>query len=176
MLWLVNSQPEEIRGVGLAVLTPKIDIANVRVAFQNRCVANFTASRVSTEQIRKLRWFQPHQYVSVDYARQEASLTSVDFAGGQPALSYQRLETIREEPLRLQLDEFLENVRRRRAPLVGGAEGRQALQFALQILAEIARHGDRLQELATSVNASSLDEESLMKDRSFAMRGEANPR
>ena len=144
VLSLVNSEPEEIRGVGLAVLTPKIDIANVRLCFQNGCVANFTASRVSTEQVRKLRWFQPHEYVSIDYARQEAAVTTVDFSGGQPALSYRRLETLREEPLRLQLQNFLENVRERRIPKTGGKEGQRALVLAHQILDEITRHSNRL--------------------------------
>ncbi|MBI4464769.1 MAG: Gfo/Idh/MocA family oxidoreductase, partial [Acidobacteria bacterium] len=71
VLSLVDSEPEEIHAVGLPVLSPKVDIANVRLCFQNGCVANFTASRVSTEQVRKLRWFQPQEYISVDYARQD---------------------------------------------------------------------------------------------------------
>ena len=144
VLSLVNSCPEEIRGVGLAVLTPRIDIANVRICFQNGCVANFTASRVSTERIRKLRWFQPHEYVSVDYARQEAAVTTVDLSGAQPSLSYRRLVTLPEEPLRLQLLDFLKNVRHRSTPVTGGSEGQQALVLAHQILGEIRRHADRL--------------------------------
>jgi predicted dehydrogenase len=144
VLSLVNSCPEEIRAVGLAVLTPKIDIANVRICFQNGCVANFTASRVSTEQIRKLRWFQPHEYVSLDYSRQEASVTSVDISGSQPLLSYRRLESPRDEPLKLQLADFLRNVRQRSTPMVGGKEGQRALDLAHQILGEISRHSERL--------------------------------
>lgn len=144
VLSLVNSCPEEIRAVGLAVLTPKIDIANVRICFQNGCVANFTASRVSTEQIRKLRWFQPHEYVSLDYSRQEASVTSVDISGSQPLLSYRRLESPRDEPLKLQLADFVKNVRERSTPMVGGNEGQRALELAHQILGEILRHSERL--------------------------------
>jgi predicted dehydrogenase len=144
VLSLVDSRPEEIRAVGLAVLTPRIDIANVRVCFQNGCVANFTASRVSTEQIRKLRWFQPHQYISVDYARQEASITAVDLSGPQPVLSYQRLQIPRQEPLRLQLLDFLTNVRQRSTPTMGGTEGQRVLAVAHEILDEISRHSNRL--------------------------------
>jgi predicted dehydrogenase len=144
VLSLVNSEPEEIRGVGLAVLTPKIDIANVRICFQSGCVANFTASRVSTEQVRKLRWFQPHEYVSIDYARQETAVTKVDFSNGPPALSYRRLETLREEPLRLQLANFLKNVRERSVPAMGGEEGQRALLLAHRILQEISSHSNRL--------------------------------
>jgi hypothetical protein len=140
----VNSEPEEIRGVGLAVLTPRIDIANVRLQFQNGCVANFTASRVSFEKIRKLRWFQPHEYVSVDYTRQETSVTKVDFSADEPILSYRKLETSSGEPLQLQLSEFMNNVRLRQPPTVGGKQGRRALILAHQILEEIGRHSDRL--------------------------------
>ena len=99
VLSLVDSAPEEVRGVGLPVLTPKVDIANVRLSFQNGCVANFTASRVSTERVRKLRWFQPREYISVDYARQDATVTTVELNGPQPVLSHRRLEPPREEPL-----------------------------------------------------------------------------
>jgi len=144
VLSLVDSLPEEIRGVGLAVLSPKIDIANVRICFQNGCVANFTASRVSTEKVRKLRWFQPHEYVSVDYARQEVAVTTVDLKGREQALAYRRLETTREEPLRLQLSDFLMNVRQRKAPAIGGKEGQRVLLLAHRILEEIGRHSRRL--------------------------------
>ncbi len=144
VLSLVDSEPEEIRAVGLPVLSPKIDIANVRLSFQNGCVANFTASRVSPEKIRKLRWFQPREYVSLDYARQDAAVTTVDISSGRPVLSHRRLEPPRAEPLQLQLADFLRNVRQRTAPAVGGKEGRRALQLAHQILQQIGSHSDRL--------------------------------
>ena len=147
VLSLVDSEPEEIRGVGLAVLTPKIDIANVRLAFENGCVANFTASRVSLETVRKLRWFQPREYISVDYERQDASVTKVDLTnvpGGPPKLSHRRLEPPRQEPLQLQLSDFLNNVRTRRAPEIGGIAGRRALRLAHQILEQIQQHHERL--------------------------------
>ena len=146
VLSLVDSAPEEVRGVGLPVLTPKVDIANVRLSFQNGCVANFTASRVSTERVRKLRWFQPREYISVDYARQDATVTTVELNGPQPVLSHRRLEPPREEPLRRLLADFLKNVRERRSPSVGGKEGKRALRLAHQIVEEIGRHSDRLQK------------------------------
>jgi predicted dehydrogenase len=78
VLTLANSPVKEVRAVGLPILSPKTDIANVRLEFESGCVANFTASRVSTEQVRKLRLFQPHQYLSLDFARQELLTISVD--------------------------------------------------------------------------------------------------
>jgi len=146
VLSLVGSEPEEIRAVGLPVLTPKVDIANVRLTFQNGCVANFTASRVSTEKVRKLRWFQPREYISVDYDRQDAVTIAVEMSGSQPALAHRRLEPPRQEPLRLQLADFLRNVRERQSPAVGGKEGRRALLLAHQILEQIRQHANRLQQ------------------------------
>ena len=113
VLSLVDSEVEEIRAVGLAVLTPKFDISNARISFENGCVANFTASRVSTERVRKLRWFQPQEYISVDYARQDAIVIAVEKTGGAPMLSHRRLEPPQQEPLRRQLESFLECVRER---------------------------------------------------------------
>ena len=92
VLSLVGSMPEEIRAAGISILTGKVDIANVRLAFPGGCVANLTASRVSTERVRKLRLFQPHQYLSLDYSKQEVFSLSVTagppdlvqcFAGGE---------------------------------------------------------------------------------------------
>src|SRR3989440_2493406 len=77
VLSFVDSPVKEIRAVGLPILTPKVDIANVRMEFDSGCVANFTASRVSTERVRKLRFFQPKQYISVDYGRQDVLVFSV---------------------------------------------------------------------------------------------------
>ena len=77
VLTFVKSPVKEIRAVGLPILSSKVDICNVRVEFDSGCVANFTASRVSTERVRKLRFFQPHQYISVDYGRQDVLVFSV---------------------------------------------------------------------------------------------------
>jgi predicted dehydrogenase len=148
VLSLVDSEVEEIRGVGLPVLTGKIDIANVRVAFANGCVANFTASRVSTERVRKLRWFQPSEYVSVDYERQDALVIAVAKGKQGPLLSHRKLEPQRQEPLRRQLQDFLRNVRERRTPQVGGKEARRALLLGHQIQFEMDRHAGRLKTAA----------------------------
>ena len=81
VLTFANSPVSEVRAVGLPILSPKVDIANVRVEFESGCVANFTASRVSTERVRKLRYFEPRQYVSIDYARQDLLVIRLDGAG-----------------------------------------------------------------------------------------------
>src|SRR5438309_10254432 len=81
VLTFVNSPIKELRAVGLPILSAKTDIANVRMEFESGCVANFTASRVSTERVRKLRFFQPRQYVSLDYSRQDVLVFSVGEKG-----------------------------------------------------------------------------------------------
>lgn len=161
VLSLVNSPVKEVRAVGLPILSPKVDIANVRVEFDSGCIANFTASRVSTEKVRKVRFFQPHQYVSIDYAKQDVFAITVDAAVAAdpakamaaaasdptslpiPGLSLQRPEVTSEEPLRAELKEFLSAVRERRTPLVSLEEGRRALALALDITAAIADHHRR---------------------------------
>jgi len=153
VLSLAGSEPEEIRASGLAVLTPRFDIANVRLAFENGCVANFTASRVSFETVRKLRWFQPREYISVDYARQDASVTRVDMVAGRPKLSHQKLQPARQEPLQLQLTDFLHNVRERSNPEMDGTAGRRALRLAHQILEQIHLHHERLMKHAGAAAA-----------------------
>ena len=147
---------EEVRAAGLPILSPKIDIANVRLSFDNGCVANFTASRVSTERVRKLRFFQPRQYVSLDYTRQEVVVFSVEPAtggdSGPPRISRRLLmeepgSVPREEPLHAQLRHFLECVQTRRRPAVGGEQGRRALEVALQIVEAMEQHNRRLFEV-----------------------------
>ena len=78
VLTFAKSPVREVRAVGLPILSPKVDIANVRVEFESGCVANFTASRVSTERVRKLRFFEPRQYVSIDYARRDVLVIKID--------------------------------------------------------------------------------------------------
>jgi hypothetical protein len=135
---------KEIRAVGLPVLTPKIDIANVRIEFANACVANFTASRVSTERVRKLRWFQPSEYVSLDYDRQDAFAIAVQKSPNGPKLEPRFLAPVKQEPLQAQLESFIQSVRERQNPLVDAKCGRRALHLAHQILGEIEQHGTRL--------------------------------
>jgi len=150
VLSFVNSPVQEIRAVGLPILSGKVDIANVRLEFDSGCVANFTASRVSTERVRKLRFFQPRQYVSLDYGRQDVLVFSVggDDASGIPSVNPQiqiaKPATTGEEPLHAELKSFLESVQRRSPPTVSLEDGRRALAVALDILAAISEHGKRI--------------------------------
>jgi predicted dehydrogenase len=148
VLSFVNSPVKEVRAVGLPILSGKVDIANVRLEFESGCVANFTASRVSTERVRKLRFFQPQQYVSVDYGRQEVLVFTVGADGaaaGSPSVNPQikvaKPPVTSEEPLHAELRSFLHAVRERSAPVVPLEDGRSALALALEIVAEIRRHG-----------------------------------
>ena len=192
VLSLTQSPVREVRAVGIAILSKKADIANVRVEFESGCVANFTASRVSTEQVRKLRLFQPHQYLSLDFARQELLTISVDpraaallssstlssrperSAAERPAspglegafsplsadppelgfspgasthpsagLNLQKLDLPHAEPLRLELEDFLNAVATRTQPRVNATAARAALALALEINQEIAAHAHR---------------------------------
>ena len=137
LLSMVKAAPEEIRAAGISILSPKVDIANVRLAFAGGCVANLTASRVSTERVRKLRLFQPNEYVSLDYARQEVSFFRVS-AGRQ--IGFHPLVVLKEEPLRLEQEAFFECVEERTRPRVAGEDGCLALEVALAILAKIEEH------------------------------------
>jgi predicted dehydrogenase len=170
VLALTNSPVREVRAVGLPVLSRKTDIANVRVEFDSGCVANFTASRVSTEQVRKIRLFQPHQYLSLDFARQELLTISVDpvvvaaaiaaraslaptpttpttnpapTPNPSAGLSLTKADIPKGEPLRLELEDFLQAVRARTQPRVPAEAGRAALSLALTINEQIAAHAHR---------------------------------
>jgi predicted dehydrogenase len=146
----VNSPVKEIRAVGLPILSGKVDIANVRLEFDSGCVANFTASRVSTERVRKLRFFQPKQYVSLDYGRQDVMVFSVDptDSAGTPSVNPQikmaKPWTTGEEPLHAELRSFLESVHRRSQPTVTLEDGRRALAVALDVVASISEHGRKI--------------------------------
>ena len=190
VLALTDSPVKEVRAVGLPILSRKTDIANVRIEFNSGCVANFTASRVSTEQVRKIRLFQPRQYISLDFAKQEILSITVDPAMASPgalaamaaaAVSGPRNEPVlpattaglhdppaswsgirnttmphpsaglimdkpdlaKAEPLRLELENFLQSVRDRTPPRVTGEAGVAALALALEINAQIASHSKR---------------------------------
>lgn len=210
VLTFAHSPVREVRAVGLPIVSPKVDIANVRVEFESGCVANFTASRVSTERVRKLRFFEPRQYVSIDYARRDVLMIRIDqaadaavspelaaaaaeflssgklnpaviqlllgsgqipatllgelmaaqndpaklreiaqtlaeppAAGPAPGLRFVKPEIAPGEPLRLELQSFLESVRTRRAPQVTARQGREALALALQIQDTMAAHARR---------------------------------
>jgi predicted dehydrogenase len=137
ILDLVGCAPDEVRAAGISILSGKVDIANVRLAFPTGCIANLTASRVSTERIRKLRLFQPSQYISLDYSRQEAAAFAVQ--EGQK-IDFRMLPVEKSEPLKVEVSHFLECVGSRRVPAVSGANGLRALDAALSILAKIEEH------------------------------------
>jgi predicted dehydrogenase len=179
VLTFANSPVREVRAVGLPILSPKVDIANVRVEFESGCVANFTASRVSTERVRKLRFFEPRQYVSIDYARQDLLVIKLDAsitpeiaaavasgkvdaatlaklaagasaglasglgAGPGPGLSFVKPPVTPGEPLRLEIEYFLDSVRTRREPRVTALQGRNALELALEIQSSMVAHAHR---------------------------------
>lgn len=155
VLSFVNSPVSEIRAVGLPILSGKVDIANVRIEFNSGCVANFTASRVSTERVRKLRFFQPHQYVSLDYARQDVLIFGLDGEGldrkgndfgtpsANPRINVVKPPIVAEEPLHAELKSFLQCVRTRSEPVVSLEAGRRALGVALDIVSAIKEHSKR---------------------------------
>jgi predicted dehydrogenase len=143
VLSLTKQAPEEIRAAGIRILSEKVDIANVRLQFPSGCVANMTASRVSTERIRKLRLFQPHEYISLDYSRQEA----MRFRVKPPmAIDFAPLVSAKDEPLKLELENFFESVATRQQPIVTGDQGLAALEVAQAILARIEEHALQVAE------------------------------
>ena len=162
VLTFVKSGAKEIRAVGLPILSDKVDIANVRIEFESGCVANFTASRVSTERVRKLRFFQAGQYISIDYGRQDVLVFSVGGAVGashsfakdanewgtrpsvNPQISMAKPPVTAEEPLLAEIKAFLRSVRDRSRPVVALEDGRKALELGLAILEEIGRHAGRI--------------------------------
>jgi len=166
VLTFVKSGVKEIRAVGLPILSDKVDIANVRVEFESGCVANFTASRVSTERVRKLRFFQPGQYISIDYGRQDVLVFSVGDSSGSshpnvaknatlgwatpsrpsvnPQIAMAKPPITAEEPLLAEIKAFLQSVRERSRPVVSLKDGMRALELGLAILDEIGRHAGRI--------------------------------
>ena len=150
VLSFVQSPVRQIHAVGLPILSNKTDIANVRLEFDSGCVANFTASRVSTEQVRKLRFFQPHQYISIDYARKDILVIDVNAKASAPATqpssrtcAQTNPKCSTAEPLRLEIESFLNAVRTRRTPQVSAEDGRAALALALEVNRAIAEHAQR---------------------------------
>ena len=138
VLALTSYPPHEIRAAGISILSEKVDIANVRLQFPNGCVANLTASRVSTERVRKLRLFQPRQYLSLDYGRQDLAVFSVRH--GQ--IGFEQAPVTRSEPLKLQLEAFLDSLQTRKLSKCDGPSARRTLEVALAILDKIKEHSD----------------------------------
>jgi predicted dehydrogenase len=167
VLAFTKSAVKEIRAVGLPILSKRVDIANARIEFESGCAANFTASRVSTERVRKLRFFQPRQYVSLDYSRQDVLVLTVEneisdplgldpfnpasvAASAFPGIVPFKPRIEQQEPLKAEIISFLDAVRHRSQPEVTLAAGRQSLAVAMQVVGAIAAHSERahLNEIA----------------------------
>jgi predicted dehydrogenase len=138
VLSLVKSEVESVEAVGVPVLTGRVDIANARVRFANGCIVNLTASRISRDRVRKIRFFQPAAYLSIDYAAQKVELWRLmKGAGPMPSIEGGELEVVNEEPLKRELADFVDAVASRRPAAVTGADGRRALALAQQITDKI---------------------------------------
>jgi predicted dehydrogenase len=139
VLSLVRSEVEAVEAVGVPVLTGRVDIANARLKFSNGCIANLTASRISRDRVRKIRFFQPMAYVSIDYASQKLEVFRlVKGEGSVPAIAGGEVAVENEEPLKRELADFVEAIGMRRPPTVTGEDGRRALALATQIAGRIA--------------------------------------
>ena len=155
LLALVNSPVADLKAVGIPVITDKVDIAQARIEFATGTVANVTASRVSTERVRKMRFFQEHEYISLDFSRQDvlrvrvregtAAPSALMPDDGQPEINFEKLPTTPGEPLRAELTAFADSVRTRKPPVVDGQAGRRALELADRVMEGILEHARRVQ-------------------------------
>jgi predicted dehydrogenase len=142
VLSIVPSEIAAVEAVGVAVLTPRPDIANARLRFESGCIANITASRISRDRVRKIRIFQRDAYLSIDYAAREVERWRlVKRDGAMPAIDGGKLEVPNEEPLKRELADFADAVRERRPPWVTGADGLRALRLAQRITDEMKKQG-----------------------------------
>jgi predicted dehydrogenase len=155
LLAAVGSPVESVEVVGVHVLTPRTDIANARLRFADGCIANVTASRISRERIRKARFFQHDSYVSIDYAAQEVEVYRLGRDTGRPAIQGGRLDVVNDEPLHRELVDFVEAIRTRRAPLVDGQAGREALALATRVAEAIAQARESETQSAASESGPS---------------------
>ena len=156
--WLVGEEVEvtNIHAVGIAILTNRVDAANARLEFSSGAVANITASRVGTEKIRKMRFFQPHDYIAIDYTTKRASVSSLEppnASGSWPGVHIKHLDVIDIEPLRAEIVSFLDSAANGLPPAVSGSAGRNALSLALRTLERIRQHAEHpgVSELSANV-------------------------
>ena len=150
LLALVKEQVKEVKAVGIPVLTDKVDIAHARLEFDGGAVANVTSSRVSTERVRKMRFFQQREYISLDYARRDALRVGVKRGGPQPEFGFEKLPAPDTEPLRAELEAFVGAVKSRVAPKTDGTAGRAALALANRVMESIREHAKRVQPVSPS--------------------------
>ena len=138
VLSLVHSEVAAIEAVGVPVLTGRVDIANARLRFANGCIANVTASRISRDRVRKIRFFQPMAYLSIDYAAQKVEMWKlVRGQGAMPSIEGGEVDVPGDEPLKRELADFVDAAASKRAPKVDGAQGRRALALATEITRKI---------------------------------------
>jgi predicted dehydrogenase len=160
VLSFTRELPNEIRAAGISVLSPRVDIANVRLSFPSGCIANLTASRVSTEKVRKLRLFQPGEYLSVDYQRQDVLRVAIRknepnhfvWQNQAPQIGFESLPVDRGEPLELELQAFFAAVRDRAQPRVDAFQAANALRLAEAILAKIKEHAELVAQTIRRAN------------------------
>jgi predicted dehydrogenase len=145
LLALVGEPVTEVKAVGIPVLTDKVDIAHARLEFAGGAVANVTASRVSTERVRKVRFFQQHEYISLDYARRDALRVRVNRPGPEPDFGFEKLDAPVVEPLRAELEAFLDSVSTRKQPKTDGISSRASLELAVRVMQSIQEHAERVQ-------------------------------
>ena len=137
LLAAVPSEVVSIEAVGVHVLSPRTDIANARLRFSSGCIANLTASRISRERVRKARFFQLDSYISIDFASQEVEMYRTVPLDGRPTIQGGKLDVVRDEPLRLELEDFVEAARAGRPPGVPAHSGRAALALATRIAVQM---------------------------------------
>jgi predicted dehydrogenase len=139
LLSLVTSDVESVEAVGVPVLTGRVDIANARLRFANGCIANLTASRISRDRVRRIRFFQHSAYLSIDYTAQKIEVWRlVKKDGAMPSIQGGAVEVVQEEPLKRELVDFIDAVRTGRAPTVSGQDGRRALELATRIVEKMS--------------------------------------
>ncbi|HXN05723.1 MAG TPA: Gfo/Idh/MocA family oxidoreductase [Nitrospiria bacterium] len=144
ILSLTSSPISEIRAVGIPVLSNEIDIVNARLEFKSGCIANMTASRVSLEKMRKVRIFQHDAYISLDYQNQSVTIAKKIIENGQSRVVVENPAVEKEEPLKLELADFISNVRTRKPPSISGQEGKEALRVAEEIARIALAHHKRI--------------------------------
>jgi predicted dehydrogenase len=143
ILSMLDSPIQSIQAVGVPIVSPNLDIANARIEFENGCIANVTASRVSREKMRKIDIFQPTAYFSIDYVSQRITVLSKDDKGRSEPIFAEDIKITKNDPLELQIQSFVERVRDRKKPLVSGVDGKKALEVALRITDQIQRKIER---------------------------------
>ena len=143
ILSMVDSSIQSIQAVGVPIVSPYLDIANARIEFENGCIANVTASRVSKEKMRKIRIFQSTAYFSIDFVSQRITVLSKDSKGRKPlfpGVFAEDIKIAKNDPLELEIKSFVDRVRDRKLPLVSGLDGKKALEVALRITDQIQRN------------------------------------